>query len=225
MYSCGKSSDTPSNQLPDKAETKPQYDNTSFGVYKGVIIGSSGYVVFRINNGDNEVKGYLTIDGRKDVLTTSQTITAGQPIINAKFTGNFSSMTLNASADGNNAWISDIKIDGHADEVKCLIFHENSTQQVFSYEGKINGTLSGTINCNRITGNDTTFTLMKFNNDPFVYYGFGFPLPGDSVEFYFGDSNTPHYYFKGKWVENSLNGTWSDNNNINNGTFSGQRTY
>ena len=30
------------NGLPTSAETKPQYDNTSFGVYKGVVIGSSG---------------------------------------------------------------------------------------------------------------------------------------------------------------------------------------
>lgn len=46
IFSCSKLDDKTSNQFPTNAETKPQCDNTSFGVYKGVIIGSSGYIVF-----------------------------------------------------------------------------------------------------------------------------------------------------------------------------------
>lgn len=225
IFSCGKSGDNPSNQLPSKAETKPQYDNTSFGVYKGVIIGSSGYIVFRINNGDNTAKGELTIDDRKDILSTTQTITAGQPIVNVKFTGSFSSMTLNAGPDGRNAWITDIRIDGHADDVAAIIFHENSTQQVFSYEGKISGTLSGTINLNKITGNDTTFSIMKFNNEPIVYYGFSYKISNDSIGFNFYDVGAPYYEFKGKWGGDSFNGSWSDETDTNKGTFNSTRTY
>jgi hypothetical protein len=225
IFSCGKPSNKADSQLPSKAETKSQYDNTSFGVYKGVIIGSSGYVIFRINNGDNTAKGELTIDGRKDILSTTQTITSGQPIVNVKFTGSFSSMTLNAGPDGNNASITDIKIDGHPDDVAGIIFHENSTQQVFSYEGKISGTLSGTINFNRITGNDTTFSVMKFNNDPTVYYGIGYNISTDSVGFNFYNIGSPYYLFEGRWGSNGLSGSWSDEKGINKGTFSSARTY
>lgn len=224
-FNCSKSDDNPSNQFPTTAETKPQYDNTSFGVYKGVIIGSSGYIVFRINNGDNVATGNLTIDGRKDILSTTQTITAGQPIVNLKFTGNFSSMTLNANSDGSNPRITDIKIDGHPDDVASIIFHENSTQQVFSYEGKISGTFSGTINLNKITGNDSTFSIMKFDNNPIVYYGYGFPISKDSVELFFNAGAAPYYHFKGKWESDILNGSWSDENSINKGTFNSVRTY
>ena len=228
MYSCGKSNDNPSSKLPSKAETKPQYDNTSFGVYKGVIIGSSGYIIFRINNGDNEVKGYLTIDGRKDTLSTTQTITAGQPILNVKFMGSFSSMTLNANADGYNARLTEIEIDGHPDHVAGIIFHENSTQQIFSYEGKINGTLSGTINLNRFASSDTTHSIMKFDNNPTVYYGHGISFSADSVQLFFDEDGlgpAPPYYFRGKWGNDDLNGTWSDGNNINKGSFNVKRTY
>lgn len=225
IFSCSKTDNKPSNQLPDKAETKPSFDNTSFGVYKGVIIGSSGYIVFRINNGDNVAKGDLTIDGRKDILSTTQTITAGQPIVNVKFTGSFSSMTLNASADGNNARITDIKIDGHPGDVTGIVFHENSAQQVFSYEGKISGSLSGTINLNRITGNDTTFSIMKFTNNPTVYYGHSYNISTDSIGFNFYDIGAPYYKFQGKWGSDSFNGSWSDENNTNKGTFSSTRTY
>lgn len=224
FYSCGKTNDTSAGELPSKAETKPQFDNTTFGVYKGVIIGSSGYIVFRINNGDGDVKGFLTIDGKKDVLTTNQAITAGQPIVNVKFKGSFSSMTLNAENNGNDASLSDIRIDGHPGKVTSILFHEKSTQQVFSYEGKISGTLSGTINLNRITGVDTTFSLMKFDTDTTVYWGLGFPLSGDSVELSFWSGYILYCHFKGKWGNNNISGTWSDNN-ANSGTFSGERSY
>lgn len=224
FYSCGKTDDTSAGELPSKAETKPQFDYTTFGVYKGVIIGSSGYIVFRINNGDDDVKGFLTIDGKKDVLTTNQATTAGQPIVNVKFRGSFSSMTLNADANGNYASLSDIRIDGHPGEVTAMLFHEKSTQQVFSYEGKINGTLSGTINLTRITGNDTTFSLMKFDTDSTVFWGHGFPLSGDSVELSFWSSYSLYCYFKGKWGSNTISGTWSDGG-TNSGTFSGERSY
>jgi len=59
LFACNKS-DTDNNGnnvgLSTSPETKPQYNNTVFGVYKGVIIGSSGTIIFKINNGDNVVK-------------------------------------------------------------------------------------------------------------------------------------------------------------------------
>ncbi len=228
IFGCGKpDTKLSNNNLSAEAETKPQYDNTSFGVYKGVIIGSSGYIVFRINNGDNVVKGYLTIDDKKDILSTTETLVAGQPIKNVRFTGNFSSMTLNANADGNSAWLSDIKIDGHPDDVAAIIFHENSNQQVSSYEGKISGDLSGTINFNRIANNDTTFSIMKFKNNPFVYYGYGYrwPVSNDTIQFNFFDENPGYYEFKGILKNDQINGTWKNEVNGKNGSFSSVRTY
>lgn len=145
FHACKKSGQ---NEVPDGfasvPETKPQYNNTSMGVYKGVIIGSVGTIVIKINNGDNLIKGYLAIDNVKDTLSTSQTVTAGQPIVNLNFTGTISSMTLSANADGSDAQISNLSITGHPN-AKALVIHENSTQLVMCYGGTISGDLNGNI--------------------------------------------------------------------------------
>ena len=175
IYSCGKNKTDKDNGLPSTAETKPKFDNTSFGVYKGVIVGSSGYIVFRINNGDDVVKGTLKIDGREDVLTTKEKLIAGQRISNVLFTGSFSSMKLSADADGRNANLTDIKIEGHT-HVGAYISHENSTVPVMLYEGTFTGIASGMINYTKVgkAPNDSIFTLMKMTNDTMLFTGVGY---------------------------------------------------
>lgn len=164
LPSCKKSNtgNNNDNGLSNNPETKSQYNNTTFGVYKGVIIGSSGTIIFRINNGDNVVKGYLTIDNQKDTLTTNAPITMGQALVNVLFTGKISSMRISANADGCNASLSNIQINGH-NNVTGFIIHENSTKQVLCYEGTFSGSESGIINVTRVglTGGDTTYLLAK----------------------------------------------------------------
>lgn len=178
FISCNKSkTDSSSNSsLPSSPETKPQYDNTSFGVYKGIIVGSSGYIIFRINNGDNIVKGYLVIDNQKDTLTTTANITLGQSLINVPFVGKISSMNVSANSDGSNASLSNIRINGH-NNVTGFIIHEASTKQIMCYEGTFTGTQSGIINVTRagLTVNDTTYFLAKVQNniDDTLYFGKG----------------------------------------------------
>ncbi len=147
---CKKSDSQPTTEqhppgVPTSAETRPQYDNSSFGVYKGVVIGSSGIIILKVNNGDNTVKGYLTIDNQKDSLTTTETPVAGQPLIDLAFTGKFSSMKLSADTDGSNAQITQLFITGHPN-ANAIVAHENSNRQVLLYEGRFSGDISGTIN-------------------------------------------------------------------------------
>lgn len=145
LVSCKKSETKPvESGFPSAAETKPQYNNTSFGVYKGVVIGSVGTIVLKINNGDTVIRGYLSIDNVKDTLSTTQQVAAGQPIVNLNFTGRISSMTLSANADGSNALLSNLIIAGHPNAT-ALIVHENSNQQVLCYGGTFSGDLNGTI--------------------------------------------------------------------------------
>lgn len=226
IFSCTKPTTNENTSLPAKAETKPQYDNTSFGVYKGVIVGSTGSIVFRINNGDNVVKGYLSIDNKKDTLSTTQTLVAGQPIVNVKFTGRISSMTLNADADGRNSEISNIKIDGHT-KVAGVIFHEQSTKQVFCYEGKLTGNLSGTINFTRIAADskDSAYVsaIAKFsNNDTLFVSRGGF---ANNITTCISYSGATPFIFTGKMESGNLNGTWFDFTQKNKGSFSCVRTY
>ena len=233
FFSCGKQDDKPSSQLPAKAETKPQFDNTSFGVYKGVIIGSSGFIIFRINNGDNLVRGYLTIDGKKDTLSTTQNLIAGQRLVDVKFTGRFSSMTLNADNDGGGAEINDIKIDGHPGNVACIIIHENSSQQVFCYEGSlIGGSQSGTFNFIKMepavgdTSDGLLMAIAKFSSDT-LYMGYTFPVK-NQINFNLYNFPSPRdtkFFIEGKSDNNNLNGTWDFSEVYGRGTFSCERTY
>ena len=175
IYSCGKSQTDKANGLATTAETKSKYNNTSFGVYKGVIVGSSGYIVFRINNGDDVVKGNLKIDGREDELTTTGKLIAGQKISNVLFTGSFSSMKLSADADGRNAHLTDIRIQGHS-HVGAYITHENSNVPVMLYEGTFTGNASGMINYTKVgtAPADSIFTLMKMTGDTMLFTGYGY---------------------------------------------------
>lgn len=159
--------------LPSKAETKSQYDNTNFGVYKGVIIGSTGIIVFYINNENNVVKCYLSIDNKKDTLNTTAKIVLGQPIVDVLFTGKFSSVVINADKNGKNATLSKIKIDGH-NNVESYIEHEKSTSQIKCYEGTMTGDLTGTFNCIRFGSiPDTVYSIIKFAGNDTTYKGFG----------------------------------------------------
>lgn len=162
LYSCSKSKSDENNNpgnntiptnadkdtlatFPSISETKPQYDNTNFGVYKGGISGSSGFVVFRTFHGNNIAKGYLTVDGRKDTLTTQTAIVLGKSIDTVLFIGKFSSMRLTADSNGNNVALSDILIDGH-ENVTGIIYHEKSVKQVYCYEGTLSRAKTGTVN-------------------------------------------------------------------------------
>jgi hypothetical protein len=234
IFGCGKPNpNSTQSAFPSKAETKPQYDQTSFGVYKGVIIGSSGFILFRINNGDNIVKGYLTIDDKKDTLSTTQTLVAGKPIVDLKFTGKFSSMVLNAEADGNSAEVTDIKIEGHPGNVAGIVVHENSTQQVFCYEGKFSGNQTGTFNCTKIgagRGDSTEgfvslYFAAKFALDT-LYTGGGYLYHNEVEARIYNPSNwRSEFYIQGKFNNDNFTGTWDFSEVYGKGTFSCVRTY
>ncbi|HEX6915738.1 MAG TPA: hypothetical protein VF145_10885, partial [Chitinophagaceae bacterium] len=78
VYKCASCKTTP--------DAVAAHDASSKGVYKGVVIGSSGTVVFDIMNGGNTITAKLTIDGTVVNLTATQTWVNGQPYVSA-FTG------------------------------------------------------------------------------------------------------------------------------------------
>ncbi len=235
LFACNKSG-TDNNDsntgLSTSPETKPQYDHTTFGVYKGVIIGSSGTITFKINNGDNVVKGYLTIDNQKDTLTTTATITLGQPLLNVLFTGRISSMRVSANANGSNAMLSNIQINGH-NNVTGFIIHENSTKQVLCYEGTFTGGASGIINATRVglSNYDTTYILSKVQsvNDTTLYRGYGQTVKDTArVNIYLPNGGSLQFqitgmFNTGSFNPNTFNGTWTGA--YGNGQFTTHRTY
>lgn len=242
LFACSKSSTNNNDSntgLSTSPETKQQYNNTTFGVFKGVIIGSSGTIIFKINNGDNVVKGYLSIsttlfsdDTQKDTLTTTAIITLGQPLSNVLFTGRISSMRVSANADGSNASLTDIQINGH-NNVTGFIIHENSTKQILCYEGTFTGSVSGIINITRVglTGGDTTYFLAKVQslNDTTLYRGWGWSATiADSVrgKLYMPGQVLQFEKVDGKFNDstNTFNGVWKSEW-YGFGQFTSKRTY
>ena len=220
------------DQFPTSAETKSPFNNTTFGVYKGVIIGSSGTIVIRINNGDDIVKGYLSADNSFDTLSASQSVQLSQPIADLKFTGKFSSMTLSADADGSHASLSNISINGH-DKVAGIVVHENSNLQVQCFEGTFSGGLSGIMNLVKIGATDKSaplYLLEKFDIDTVFYRGTGV-LDNDTLAttHYFYDNGNPYRTFsgKGKFGDDIFSGSWSSwsPSGTSNGTFVCKRTW
>lgn len=218
FLACNKSNDnTPPDNFPKSAETKPQYDNTSFGVYKGVIIGSTGTIVLRINNGDTIVKAFLSIGNIKDTLSTTQQLTAGQPIVNLNFSGKLTSLTLSANADGTNAQLTNLNIPGHPDAV-AIIIHENSTHQVLCYEGTFTGELTGNISFIRIVSSNNTDPLYplqyisRITNDTFTVIGQGriaVDTSGYSHIFTESGQTVRNFNGMGKFTGNTFSGYWT----------------
>ena len=222
----------PPDQFPAAAETKSPFNNTTFGVYKGVIIGSSGTIVIRINNGDDIVKGYLSVDNAFDTLSASQAVQLSQPISNLKFTGKFSSITLSTDADGSNAILSNISINGH-EKVAGIVVHENSNLQVQCFEGSFSGGLTGIMNLIKIGATDKSaplYLLEKFDSDTVFYRGTGV-LDTDSLAttHYFYDNGNPYRTFSGKgiFVNDIFSGNWSSWSpaGASNGSFTCKRTW
>ena len=64
-------------------------DASSKGIYKGVVIGSSGTLTINIANGGATITGIMVIDGITVNLTSAVAWVAGQPYV-ADFTGTMS---------------------------------------------------------------------------------------------------------------------------------------
>ena len=228
LFACHKSGTTPvppGNGSSTTLGTKAQYNNSSAGVYKGIVIGSTGTITFTINNGDNVVKGFLNIDNQKDTLSTTTTIISGQPLINVVFTGRLSSMTLNANADGSHANLTAIHITGHSNPT-IFIIHENSTKQVYCYEGTFSGNSAGILNCARVGQNngDTAYVLTRITGDTSLSNGFG-QVTNNSTAINLYRDLAVTFAIQGSFSGNNFSGTWSWAAVGGNGTFACTRTY
>lgn len=151
-WSCSKS------DKPEKENTKPLVtvpdaivanDGKSGGVYKGVIIGSTGTVKIILQG--NTVSAEVTIDGETKVLAPQNIPVgwaSGQPLKEIVFAANNWTLTFSVGASGDHPYISSISIPGHTD-VAVHIVKEQSTTLARVFEGtfgKTDTALLGTIN-------------------------------------------------------------------------------
>ena len=112
-------------------------NSSSKGIYKGVIIGSTGSIMFDIANNGSAITAVMVIDGVTVNLTSNVTWVAGQAYI-APFTGilNNASVTINFSVgiSGGAPTVTSSNIPGHTD-ASLNIIKETSSNLVECFEG------------------------------------------------------------------------------------------
>lgn len=141
-YVCTTCADTPIALAANDVSNK--------GVYKGVVIGSTGTISINIQNGSNDITATMVLDGQSILLTSTVGVVDGQPYI-APFTGTFNgsaiSLTFSVGLGGENPTMVTSDIPGHPNAIFDL-YKETSTSLIEAFEGSFveaNGK-SGTFN-------------------------------------------------------------------------------
>lgn len=142
---CGDDESAPA--FPNAPEARPENDNSGKGVYKGVLIGSSGFVKLNLDNlGNGVISLTLNIDGQNYDLTTEQTYNPEvgfQGYFRGAVGSGEASIGFWTNATGSEYGFFGVEIPGHPGA--CLILHkEKSNQLVRGFAGTYSGTMSGT---------------------------------------------------------------------------------
>lgn len=118
----------------------PGNDAISKGVYKGIVIGSTGTIQFNIANGNNTINAVMVLDGTTINLTSNIQWNAGVAIV-GNFTGTYNganiSITFSVDANGGNPKVTASNIPGHPNAV-FLIAKEQSNFLLECFEGTYN---------------------------------------------------------------------------------------
>lgn len=200
----------------DAPEAKAEYDASSAGVYKGILVGSSGTIAWYLYNTGTEVKALVSFDGKSGTLTCPDlgSWVPGQPVSSALFTGTINneqiSATFSVGANGQNPQVT-VLIPGH--DVHIAIYKESSSTLIKSFEGTYSGDDNGIFN---MVFKGADFTI--------ITDGGGDPVSGTLV------NGSIHLEFSGTTVTGSMqgndeiSGTWENADNAESGTWVAHRT-
>lgn len=217
MLSCSKNNDNDGNSLAETPTAKAQYDNSNYGIYKGVFVGSSGVIIVDINN-NSTISATLIVDGVTYNFTTTQTVQQGQPTT-INFTSGANSFTFTVSANGTSPVITNLVINGHP-SAAILVVKETSTSLVKCFEGNYSGNETGIFNCVIYTNTIKGLSKSTANN---IYVIDGTVTNGQ-INATGSGSTSGGATFVGAVSGNSTSGTWTTGVGFG-GTWSGTRTY
>ena len=142
MTSCSKDDGTPdASYTCTTCKTTPDAlaanDASVKGMYKGIIIGSTGTISINIQNGSSTITATMVLDGVSVTLTSNVSLVDGQPYV-APFTGTFNgspiSMTFSVGLSGTSPTMISSSIPGHPNAVFEL-YKESSTSLIEGFEG------------------------------------------------------------------------------------------
>ncbi len=213
LPACNKDNND-NNSLPTTPEAKAEHDSKSGGVYKGVLIGSSGIVKIVLQDGVLQV--IITIDGETRTLATTglSSWTSGQAITNVTFSNGNWSVQFSVNNDGSNPTLAP-NIAGHANMV-IAILKESSTQQIKLYEGTFtgNGVTAPANKWNFISNETQLYGIHSYNPTVATVTG---TRNGNNVS----GTTSGGASFTGTFSGDNVSGTWTSS--TNNGNWSGVR--
>lgn len=202
----------------DQPEANAAYDNTGQGIYKGVLVGSTGTVKFDIANNGTSITAVLVIDGTSITLTGNGTLSGGS--FQGSFTGTLNGGTVIIPFNVSNTGVVTVgspTIPGHSNVV-FRIFKEKSTQLVEAFEGTFTGGDSGTFNLVLIrdnAGEGEWIAIARSDSDS-IFTG----LVGDDGIFGGGGE----IVIAGEISGDNIKGVWEHATNGANGSWKGKRT-
>jgi hypothetical protein len=166
--SCKSDDNAPASSFSGSPDAAASEDAKSGGIYKGVIVGSSGFFAVVLQKGQMKIR--VTLDGTTQDLITSAlpTWVSGEPIKNALFEAGDWQATFSVGAAGNSPTIQ-LNIPGHTNTTVAL-FKELSTLQVRAYEGTYSGSTSGSWNF-IVQGPALTGIRSADGSPPMTFYG------------------------------------------------------
>jgi hypothetical protein len=138
IYTCATCKTTPDALAANNSLSK--------GIYKGVVIGSTGTIKFDIANNGSTITAVMVLDGVTVNLTSSVSLVAGQTYT-APFTGTLNgspvSITFSVGSTGQTPTITTSSIPGHPN-ASFLLSKEVSTALMEAYVGTYSTTTSET---------------------------------------------------------------------------------
>jgi len=210
------SSDEDKGAQVSKSEAKQEFDQSNYGIYRGVFVGSSGVVAVNLGNNGNSPFAILIIDGVTLNFTTTQTVTQGSNTTILFKQGN-NSFVFSVNANGTNPTVTDINIAGHPN-AQMIIAKETSSVVAECYEGAYAGPYSsGTFNAiicgNKIMG-------LAYGSNYYAPYVCDGNLNGNSIS---GIVLFDVIIFNGVKGNETISGTWTHPEET--GTWSGTQKY
>jgi len=128
-YSCTTCKTTPDALAVNDASIK--------GIYKGIIVGSTGTISINIQNGTSAITATMILDGVTVTLTSTVSVVDGQSYV-AQFTETFNgspiSVTFSVGLGGSTPTMVSSSISGHPNAV-FILSKETSTSLIEAFEG------------------------------------------------------------------------------------------
>jgi hypothetical protein len=140
VTSCSKNDETISydcttcKSVPDALAVN---DASIKGIYKGIVVGSTGTISINIQNGVSTITATMVLDGVTVLLTSNVTLVDGQSYV-APFTGTFNgspiSITFSVGLGGSTPTMVTSSIPGHPNAT-FVLSKETSTSLIEAFEG------------------------------------------------------------------------------------------